>query len=402
MKIECDTISFCMRCRNHQQSKRLGPQYCCYRQELTEFGKTFFPDLMVAHLQKREVQNLINENVARFTDNAFEVEITSGRNNKPIRILVCVFESQTDELLKQDQMRGSRLFRQGSAPLGLVPGNDPEDLLHPLSAHIQTMISGSAYVQQTQTTELSQMILEIIKKYCSRGPTNYKLLEEAICLHGIQYFMGRIISFTPASARNVMARFGWHDEIEQHFSSRLLNRQIKSAMNVLHQQLNAKVLDTLQTEMKRMSQGFWAIAFSTIVVLSLCIEEFQIAVAWYTAHAMTLPTSSRKASKHGLEICRQLDLTHKAFADIFHEVYGTHKKAKNNPILGDRESCARLDDKAASMVREVREVIGTQKQNMQQLKEPVFRDVFAPAEIAMRNPGRLLSTFLLSFLPANR
>lgn len=98
-------------------------------------------------------------------------------------------------------------------------------------------------------------------------------------------------------------------------------------------------------------------------MLCLCAEELQVAVDGFTTFTIGQSGGATKASQNGLDICRRLDETIEMFTDIFHDVYGTRKKAKKtknggfNPLLGGPGACATLGYAAVSMVMKVKDVI---------------------------------------------
>lgn len=246
------------------------------------------------------------------------------------------------------------------------------------------MVKNPEYAGQStagKSTEIPQILLEIMQEYCrtqnevcnrfikDRRGTDKAiqdcLVHKTLRLHAIHHFMGRLLSFTPECTEQLLQSWGWQNSPQfKFFSSRLLTRQIKFAMHLVHRSLNDEVLRQLHDGVRKKSPELWTSSFCTILILCLCAEELQVAVDGFTTFTISRQSgSSKRASQNGLETCRRLDETIEMFMDVFHDVYSTRKKPKKaksgglNPILNGPGSCENMDYGAASMVRKVKEVI---------------------------------------------
>jgi len=85
---------------------------------------------MIAHFRADKIAKLVSDNIVRFTDEVFEVEVTVGQVFKPMRLEVCRFIPKTEDLMQHHQIRLQtdgetqkwQLFLNGGAPVGFEPG----------------------------------------------------------------------------------------------------------------------------------------------------------------------------------------------------------------------------------------------------------------------------------------
>jgi len=105
--------------------------------------------------------------------------------------------------------------------------------------------------------------------------------------------------------------------------SRLLNRQVKSAMHELLREEIRAVLGGLEKVIKKRSEGSWAEVFCIISILCICIEEVQIAVNGFAMHTKFYGLEKdRPMSTDCIELCRMLDdLPHVHLVELFHGTY---------------------------------------------------------------------------------
>jgi hypothetical protein len=180
--------------------------------------------------------------------------------------------------------------------------------------------------------------------------------------------MGRTITFTSASARQMSSRL--RNPVSRPYDSRLisrlLNRQIKSAMHTLLREVTSEVLEELEMDLKTRSKASWATSFCAISILCTCIEELQIAMNGFVMHMKLHGAEEDIPSvKDSVEVCQKLD--DKPFIrliELFHLVYQTRKlpsanKNVCNPLRDEHEIHGRegLDQESADLANASRQII---------------------------------------------
>jgi len=196
-------------------------------------------------------------------------------------------------------------------------------------------------------------------------------------LHAMYYFMGTTLTITDKSKEDVgeCLRKPTMHAYDSNIISRLLNRQIKSAMNALRRDMMREVLEELERELRTRSKAIWTTCFCVALILCICIEEAQITMDAFTMHTRAYGAESEvPSSESTIETCRKLDdLLFSHLLELFHAAYKTHQISKQynsgrtyNPIrdkpeINDKEG---FDPEAANFVIEIRKVIATHgKQN---------------------------------------
>lgn len=155
---------------------------------------------------------------------------------------------------------------------------------------------------------------------------------------------------------------------DSNLASRLLNRQIKSAMHGLRQQLMREVLEELEKELKTRSKAVWVPCFCIALIICMCVEEGQIAMDAFAMHTRVLGAEQDAPSSQAtIESCRKLDdLLFSHLLQLFHGVYRTHQSTKQhgngriyNPIRDGPEIDVNgsLDQESADLVFEFRQIM---------------------------------------------
>jgi hypothetical protein len=189
-------------------------------------------------------------------------------------------------------------------------------------------------------------------------------------LNAIYYFMGTTLTITNFSKEHISKRLR-KPTMRSYGSSlvsRLLNRQIKSAMHALRQEVMREVLEALERELKAKSKAAWATCFCVALILCICVEEAQTAMDGFTMHIRVHgPESDVPSSEATNETCHKLeDVVFRHLLDLFHGVYKTHQTPKSqiggrvyNPIRDRPETDVKegLDHEAAHLAIEIRQII---------------------------------------------
>jgi hypothetical protein len=145
--------------------------------------------------------------------------------------------------------------------------------------------------------------------------------------------MSRPILFTESSAANIIEKLGDDYSESKYFSSRLLNRQIKRAINLASFTVLSRVLGHLEKVLRSRQFSLWSVSVSTILILCLSIEQIQ---AQADAHITTLKASSTLPEhliQEPQQSCGPLeDMLFSHLIKIFHCVYRTRQPG-TNPLV---------------------------------------------------------------------
>jgi hypothetical protein len=415
-KVTCSEGDICDRCRKHLHPFSPDAQLCS-RAGFKHYQGTFFPDFLHHHLTKREVENLANMHIVGWTGTFITVAVSTGPMFKPIRLSTLVFKPKTTELTTQTRLttanegQDSQIVMQDSAPIGLQ-GISGTELEKNCKRHIDRMVAHPAYPTQSTAgnpNQLPREILEIVKKYCK--DTDSPLLQDVMTLHAIHFFMGALLTFTGESAQEVRQVCQTPQAPTMHFSSRLLNRQIKFAMHELHKKKTGEVLDGLERTIKSRSPDSWGTTFCAILVICLCIENLQIAAdTLVNTDILKEGPRSQFSRQQSAQACVSLEENpFSQFKRLFHDVYKSHKKAKGkdvgwNPLrLIDAGEDTKLDSTTDEMAKSIYELVRTNWDGITKLaNNPSMVNLEGLAELALikaNNTGRLAAIFLKSFFP---
>ena len=127
------------------------------------------------------------------------------------------------------------------------------------------------------------------------------------CIH---YVMSRIITFSDDSAHEAIGSLQNPPTVllsQRTISARLLNRQIKGAMNLLLQELTRDLLEGLNWEVRRKTRESWALCFCANLILCMCVEQLQVAIDALVIYKISCEGRDPALThKSGIEICRGL------------------------------------------------------------------------------------------------
>lgn len=124
------------------------------------------------------------------------------------------------------------------------------------------------------------------------------------------YFMASAVKLAETSADCIVQRFQRPTVrlFDSRLVSRILNRQIKSAMHALLRTKTREVLEELDRTLKRRDQSMWGAAFCTVSILAICMEEVQIAMDGLGLHMRRQgATGNELSSSYIIGKCRELD-----------------------------------------------------------------------------------------------
>jgi hypothetical protein len=189
-------------------------------------------------------------------------------------------------------------------------------------------------------------------------------------LDAMYYFMGTTLTITDLSKQYIgeHLRKPTAQSYDSSLVSRLLNRQIKSAMHSLRRELMREVLEGLDRELKTKSKEAWATCFCVASILCICLEEAQISMDAFTMHTRVHGAESESPSSEAtIETCRKLDeLLFKHLLELFHGIYKTRQTCKPqnggrvyNPIRDRPETDIKngSNHESTGLVIEIRQII---------------------------------------------
>lgn len=191
------------------------------------------------------------------------------------------------------------------------------------------------------------------------------MLDNAMQLHAMHYFMARILTFTKDSASMVktVSRNDLGLELPSDvISSRLLNRQLKYAMHILHRRQTKTVLQEFERHLKIREQAGWPISFCVVLILCLCIEDIQIAANNFVFTDAEISQGLRSES---YKACCQLeDKPYRQCTQLFHDMYRSYKQTNShatergfNPITQDGSYQANWSQATRDMIYGIRQII---------------------------------------------
>lgn len=190
---QCSKGKTCEKCKIlSKKQNSMTAQQLCWRPGFGQYEVAFFPgnypsfslyiaqkliviEFMHSHLRKQSVKDFIKEHTTEFTDTVLDVDISTGLEFNPMRVRTNVFNTKTDELLRQSVLtpteadQSSQLVQQYSVQLGIWP-LALHDVKEMCDTHIEEMISNPKYIEQATAGDVSQLpkeILEIVREYSS-------------------------------------------------------------------------------------------------------------------------------------------------------------------------------------------------------------------------------------------
>jgi hypothetical protein len=196
------------------------------------------------------------------------------------------------------------------------------------------------------------------------------LLEAAMMLPSIYYFMSTTVNLTNASKIHVEEnlRRPTIRSYNSSIASRLLNRQLKASIHALRYGVMREVLQDLESELRMRRKAMWATCFCVAVIICTCIEEAQTAMDAFAMYTGTHGNvRDRPSSDATIDACRQIDDA--LFVHLFEDFHGTFKthqpykphsnKSGYNPIrdgprVNEQEG---FDQHAVDLVNEIRQII---------------------------------------------
>ncbi|KAF8853562.1 hypothetical protein BDZ45DRAFT_76216 [Acephala macrosclerotiorum] len=377
MKRRCSPGDICKRCST-LSTPSLGKRICT-RAHLEDFSDLLFPVPFVSYLRSKSVDQLSSEISLGFVGVDFEVALTCGSEYPPLDLAVSEFALRSDQAGRvatvSTQSKNNLRSFDYQCPPPIAVSRAYTDLLERCRNHIKLVVKQERTLQRPilkHGHKISRLALKAIARHYGSVPrsSTTSTLEKAMMLHAIYKFMATTLTITESSKRKLgdSLRKLTRIEYDSSIASRLLNRQIKSAMHALREGLMREVLEELERDLKTKSKALWAPCFCVTLILCMCVEEAQIAMDAFAMHTRVLgAVQDAPASETTIESCRKLDdLLFNHLLELFHGVYRSHQASKPNsncrvynPIRDGPETDIKegLDQKSADLVSEFRNII---------------------------------------------
>ncbi|TVY47817.1 hypothetical protein LOCC1_G003937 [Lachnellula occidentalis] len=389
MKVPCSLGDPCDRC---EKILSPSPLEVCSRAPLTTHTGVFFPDFLHSHLDAIAINTYINDNVSHSIGSPFLVEVT-WIGDKSIKLLASAFVSYPQARAQQNyQARSGQSLGVESLPVGFLPLDDAA-VKKACLAHFELILEKSSFPKLLTgcRSPLSRQILETI---CGLYQVKkHLLLHDVLLFYLIIHTMERPILFTKLSAATIIGKLDGEHPQSQHYSSRLLNRQVKRVIYQASVELLRRVLRQLEKFLRSRQGSTWSICFATFLILCLCLEQVQVQAE---AHITTLKSTSllpEHLNEEPQRCCESMDrVFFSQLVPIFHSVYRTHNGGLNplsehpSPRLDEQP-----DESAMAFVKKIRCILldGNLLEHNKLLR---FDELFA-----QNNSGRLVSKFLITF-----
>lgn len=230
-------------------------------------------------------------------------------------------------------------------------------------------------------------------------------------LYAMFYFMTRSITFTEASAEEVIRSLQHPTQFryKRDRSARLITRQIKQVMYTLLHQTTAEVLDGLEHEIRGRKPA-WGSSFCIILILCMCVEMVQVTADVRIVRKMLSDQSVTRDTS--IDLCRKLDeIPMEQCISIFHALHRTKKPKVGprnehgfNPLRDGLELDLKeeISQELVDLVEDMRGVVRKHANDLPtRAREPSLDSRPDPLSNHMRfrreNSGRLVAKFLLYF-----
>ncbi|CZR66934.1 uncharacterized protein PAC_16835 [Phialocephala subalpina] len=427
-----DMDGICNRCKRGNESTRLFPDFeICSRARLQDYIKILFPRALKGHLEMTQVNQLINKYDKCFTENTMQAQFSCDRDYPPLVLEITEFvpplgERATAAVIPSHVQQGVTFEQRFPATLALSKLED--NLQQKCSDHIKEMVRYHCDNEQVfpmrYSSEISIRVFAAVCKF-HRGITTSgdpALLNKAMMLYAGYRFMNTGIRYTHTSFSALVGSIKNPpiQNITSRLVSRLLNRQLKYAVNEVMKRETASLLEELQRELYSKKKSAWATTFCVILILCICMEEVQTAMEGLVLHLREHPGSATADEDEAIAVCRRLDdLPFAHMCELFHMAFKTHKigdmslgkrKRKSsttgfNPLKGEmieRNESDGFGKEAVELIGEIRTIMKELDSHIKAASEtPDFRsgaECFdSHLKFMMRNSGRLIATFLRSF-----
>jgi hypothetical protein len=259
--------------------------------------------------------------------------MSTGPSHPRIPLLACEYRTPNQEsLLISDVNSKSNDHMQTFATVVTLPyglRNYSVDRLKEMcQEHIEAISTEANIIGDPSSLKckLLQVICHfqesdpIAKRACIYLPSGFlrkmlimmqnNLLRKAIMVNRLHYAKAQLLTFSEDSASEALKNLQNPPAIPlpPNLSARMMNRQIKGGFHLVLEDLQPKVIDDFDWELRHKRKDTWALCLCTFLVLCLCVEEIQVAVDGFAQYKISNeggnPTLIRQFAT---EICRRLE-----------------------------------------------------------------------------------------------
>jgi hypothetical protein len=218
---------------------------------------------------------------------------------------VKIFSPNTDGLLNTNavdtdvQRMESDTHQDGTSTIGIL-GTYVPDLRKKCVTFIQSIVSETRYTEEVfrkNGLNFSKEILEAVHKFSlvekvqnipililyqinlQANLEQNHVLRKAMMLHAMHYFIKQSLTIDHTAVKTSAEDSS--SSSSQSISLKSLSRQVKHAMLVLIRENTKKVMEGLESHMTSIPKDTvsWAIAFSVMLILCLCIDEIPATIS---------------------------------------------------------------------------------------------------------------------------
>ncbi|KAI1393804.1 uncharacterized protein F4822DRAFT_26106 [Hypoxylon trugodes] len=422
-KVKCDKERPCKNCKKLTAQV---PQIMCW--QFGDFLPVLFPDFIRGHFKKDQIASFISEHVETFRPNngaelACSVELFSGaRFGSTLTLPASFFTPRSPEILQHWHMNMGNnqmdLQSRGAVPIGIDPDNatQREELKKRAREYIQNLTSEPMYAEQVtdaiRTTQLPRKVLTIVQRYAQRSESSQSsMVKRALSIYVNHYVLTRQLCLTNATILNLRDT-NLVPQNNPWVTTRVLNRQVKAVLDEMLLREMQLLFDGFSKSLKPKLRREWAPCLAAFLVLCLFMETVETAADTFVISQNEISIRNRSKPEYrrdfALALCRDIDnMPFKQFAYQFHQIYQTHTRDTGakafNPLAdGNLAQMAELDDPAAEMVAELKELL--QGDSWHELDflvaDPILPNQEGhpfPRDVSLNYTGRLVARFLLSF-----
>ncbi|KAI2630851.1 hypothetical protein GGR54DRAFT_173434 [Hypoxylon sp. NC1633] len=418
-KVKCDKERPCKNCKKLSAQV---PQIMCW--QFGDFLPVLFPDFIRNHFKKDQVASFLSEHVEDFKPNGADltcsVELSSGtRFRSTLTIPASFFTAKSAEILQHWHMNMETnqmdLQSRSTASIGINPDNSAhrEELKKKTREYIQNLTAEPMYAEQVtdaiRSTQVPRKVLTIVQRFAQRSQS--AMVKRALSIYVVHYVLTRQLCLTEATSAS-LRHTGLLPQNNPWLTARVLNRQVKAALDEMLLKEMQSLFDGFSKSLKPKLRREWAPCLGAFLVLCLFMETVETAADTFVVSQNEIAIRNRSKPEYrrdfALALCREIDnMPFKQFAYQFHQIYQTHTrdtgaKAFNPLVDGNSAQVAELDENAAEMVKELKELL--QGDGWHELDflvaDPILPNQEGhpfPRDISLNYTGRLVARFLLSF-----
>ncbi|KAI1505440.1 hypothetical protein F5X99DRAFT_367997 [Biscogniauxia marginata] len=424
-KVKCDKER---PCRNCKKLSAQVPQIMCW--QFGDFLPVLFPDFIRGHFKKDQMASFLSENVESFkvegVRQGCSIELFSGsRFGSTLTVPASFFTPKTAEILQHWHMNPGvnqvDLQSRGAAPIGIDPNNagQRDELRKKAREYIHNLTLEPHYAEQVtdsiRSTQVPRKVLAIVQRYAQR--TDSAMVKRALSIYVMHYVLTRHLCLTTSTVVSLQ-HTNMVPQNTPWVTTRVLNRQVKSAVDELLLKEMQSLFDGFSKSLKPKSRREWAPCLAAFLVLCQFMEAVEAAADVFVVSQNEIDARNRSPASSSQSpaldrafargLCRDIDnIPFKQVAYQFHQIYQTHSRDAAtrafNPLLDDSFALAGdLDPATVEMVAGLRELL--QGDSWHELDflvaDPILPDREThpyPRDVSLNYTGRLLARFLLSF-----